>query len=536
MSNSEKKALLIHPEFSSFGFWNYKDVCKLVGAKYPAAPLGLITLAALLPKTWDIRLIDKNTTELHDSDIEWSDLVFISGMLPQQVSILRLIDRVHSFGKKVVVGGPDPTSQPKIYRSADYLVLGEAEDTIIPFLQDLEKGVERGQYLPGENKPDITTSPVPRFDLLNFDDYLMIGIQFSRGCPYNCEFCDIIELFGRIPRTKTPTQVVKELDTLYKLGYRGHVDLVDDNFIGHKSKAKEILRAIKDWSEVNNYPFYFSTEVSINLADDEELLGLMRDIDFRYLFIGIESTDEEVLKSSQKKPNINRRLYDDLNTIYKYGMIVNSGFIIGFDNETSETVRLIADFIGLGKICMAMIGLLYALPNTQLTRRLIRENRLFEDSGLLDENNKDCVDQTTCGLNFVTKRPRNEILRDFVYVLERIYEGKNYFDRCLKLGMVLRTNRKYRPSIVKKLKILRSLLKLVIKLGLRPSTFYYFWRNIIIILFVRPSSVEDVINLMAMYTHFNKQTKYIIEVMQNNLRDNTDNNKIMVQGLKAGNL
>jgi hypothetical protein len=327
---------------------------------------------------------------------------------------------------------------------------------------------------------------------------------------------------------------VKELDTLYKLGYRGHIDFVDDNFIGNKVKAKEILRAIRDWSEAYNYPFYFSTEASINLADDEELLGLMRDIDFRYLFIGIESADEEILKSSQKSTNLNRKLYDDLHIIYKYGMIVNGGFIIGFDNETSEAARSIADSVDNGKICMAMIGLLYALPNTQLTRRLINENRLSEDSGLLDENNKDIVDQTTYGLNFVTRRPRDEVLGDLIYVLEKVYERKSYFDRCLKLGMVLRTKRKYKPSFVRKLKILRSLLRLVNKLGLRPPTFYYFWRNIIITLFVRPSSVEDIINLMAMYIHFNRQTKYIIEIMMNNLRDNT-HDKIMIQSLKADN-
>jgi radical SAM superfamily enzyme YgiQ (UPF0313 family) len=532
LSNSKKKVLLVYPEFSSFGFWNYKEVCKIVGAKYPAAPLGLITLAALLPKTWDIKLVDMNTTELPDSDIEWSDLVFISGMLPQQVNFLRLIDRVHACGKKVVAGGPDPTSQPKVYRNADYLVLGEAEDTILPFLNDLENGVESGQYLPGETKPDITTSPVPRFDLLKFDDYLMIGVQFSRGCPYNCEFCDIIELFGRIPRTKTPEQIVRELETLYNLGYRGHIDFVDDNFIGNKAKSKAILRAIKEWSEVHQYPFYFSTEASMNLADDEELLGLMKDIDFRYLFIGIESTDEEVLKSSQKSPNLNRKLYDDLHKIYKYGMIVNGGFIIGFDNETSDTARSIAESIDQGKICMAMIGLLYALPNTQLTRRLIKENRLPEDSGLLDENNHDIIDQTTCGLNFVTRRPRSEVLGDFISVLENVYERKSYFNRCLELGKVLKTKRKYKPSFVKKLKILRSLFRLINKLGLRPATFYYFWRNIFVILFVRPSSVEEVVNLMAMHIHFDRQTKYIIEVMTNNLRADSIN-KITIQSLKA---
>lgn len=527
-----KRALLIHPEFSPFGFWNYKDVCRLAGAKYPAAPLGMITLAALLPQDWDLRLVDMNTAELHDSDIDWSDLVFIGGMLSQQVNSLKLIDRVHSRGRKVVSGGPDPTSQPQIYNKADYLVLGEAEDSIIPFLRDLNTGVQRGIYLPDPDKPDITRSPVPRFDLLNFDDYLMIGVQFSRGCPFSCEFCDVIELFGRVPRTKTPEQVLNELDTLYKLGYRGHVDIVDDNFIGHKTKAKELLRAVKRWSEVHNYPFYYSTEASINLADDADLLKFMQDVDLRYLFIGIESTDEEVLRSSKKRQNLNRKLYDDLHKIYNYGMIVNGGFIIGFDNETSETARLITESINYGKICIPMIGLLYALPNTQFTRRLLAENRLFENSSLLDENNKDNVDQTTSGLNYITKRPRSEIIGDFIYVLENVSKRKSYFDRCLKLGMVLNAKRKYKASFRRKLKAVRSLLRLVNRLGLRPSTSYYFWRNILVILFTRPSSIEDVANLMAMYIHFNKQTRYIIELMTRNLgNDATDN--VGYRNLKA---
>ncbi|MCP4632817.1 MAG: B12-binding domain-containing radical SAM protein [candidate division Zixibacteria bacterium] len=512
-----KNVLLIYPEFSPYGFWNYKDVCKMTGAKYPAAPLGLITLAALLPQQWNIRLLDMNTTELHDDDIDNSDLVFVGGMLPQQVNFLRLIDRIHSRGKKVVAGGPDPTSQPEVYSKADYLVLGEAEHSIHPFLTDLENGAEGGIYYPGEDRPDITKSPVPRFDLLNFKDYIMIGVQFSRGCPFNCEFCDIIELYGRTPRTKTPEQIVGEFDALYKLGHRGHIDFVDDNFVGNKTRAKNILRAIKAWLIEHKYPFYFSTEASINLADDEELLQLMADVDMRYVFIGIESTDDEVLKSSQKKQNINRKLEDDLHKIYEYGMIVNGGYIIGFDDETSQSARSIAGAVEYGKICMAMISFLYALPNTQLTRRLEKEGRLFEDQGKIDENNAIIIDQTTTGLNFITKRPRSEIINDLKFVLETVYERKSYFNRCLALGKVLKTSRKYKPSPGKILRVSYSLLKLIGKLGLRPSTAYYFWRNLLVILFTRPSSAEDVANLMAMYIHFRKQTNYIIESMNSML-------------------
>ena len=230
------KALLLYPEFSSYGFWNYKEVCRLMGAKYPAAPLGMITMAALLPQDWELRLVDLNVRGLGDRDIDWADLVFIGGMLPQQSRFLRLIDRVHSRGKKVVAGGPDPTSQPGVYRAADYLVLGEAEGSMGPFLEDLARGAPSGTYVPAE-RPDMATSPVPRFDLLDRESYLMMGIQFSRGCPFNCEFCDIIELYGRKPRVKSAGQIIRELDALYSLGYRGHVDFVDDNFVGNKARA-----------------------------------------------------------------------------------------------------------------------------------------------------------------------------------------------------------------------------------------------------------------------------------------------------------
>ncbi len=338
------KALLLYPEFSGLGFWNYKSVCQLMGAKYPASPLGLLTMAALLPAEWELRLLDLNTATLDDADIDWADLVFIGGMLPQQPRFLRLIERVHARGKKVVAGGPDPTSQPEIYRSADYLVLGEAESSLPPFLADLARGAPGGTYESAE-KPDLAKTPVPRFDLLELKNYLMIGVQFSRGCPFNCEFCDIIELYGRTPRTKTPQQIVAELDALYRLGHRGHVDFVDDNFIGHKAKAKEILRAVKDWSEDHGHPFFFSTEASINLADDEELLGLMRDLDFRYVFVGIESADSEVLRSMHKQPNLTRNVVEDLHRIYRYGMVVNGGFILGFDGETSESARKMVEVI-----------------------------------------------------------------------------------------------------------------------------------------------------------------------------------------------
>ncbi len=507
------KALLLYPEFSGMGFWNYKTVCHLMGAKYPASPLGMITMAALLPVEWELRLLDLNTTTLHDTDIDWADLVFIGGMLPQQPRFLRLIERVHSRGKKVVAGGPDPTSQPEVYRSADYLVLGEAECSLPPFLADLAGGATSGTYFPDE-KPDLARTPVPRFDLLELKNYLMIGVQFSRGCPFSCEFCDIIELYGRNPRTKTPQQILAELDALYRLGHRGHVDFVDDNFIGHKGKAKAILRAVKDWSEVHGHPFFFSTEASINLADDEELLGLMRDLDFRYVFVGIESADSEVLRSMHKRQNLTRDVVEDLHRIYRYGMVVNGGFILGFDGETSDSARRMTEIIERGKIVMPMVGLLFALPNTQLTRRLREEHRLLDDTGRLKEAREQTeVDQTTSGLNFIPQRPEAEILGDLLHVLNGAYSTRNYFDRCLSLSQVLRSRYRFRPSLGRKVRYAMAFLKTVVKLGLPPSTAYYYWRNLLALLFTRVSALETVVNLMAMYLHFDQQTEFVSQVM-----------------------
>jgi radical SAM superfamily enzyme YgiQ (UPF0313 family) len=506
-------ALLLYPEFSAMGFWNYKAVCRLMGARYPASPLGMITMAALLPAEWQLRLLDLNTTVLDDADIDWADLVCIGGMLPQQPGFLRLIERVHARGKKVVAGGPDPTSQPEVYRAADYLVLGEAESSLPLFLADLARGAAGGTYASAE-KPDLTQTVVPRFDLLELGNYLMIGVQFSRGCPFNCEFCDIIELYGRKPRAKTPQQIVAELDTLYRLGHRGHVDFVDDNFVGPKTQAKEVLRAVKDWSREHDHPFFFSTEASINLADDEEMLGLMRDVDFRYVFVGIESADGAVLAAMHKHTNLRRDIVADLHRIHRHGIVVNGGFILGFDGETRDTARKTVEVIERGGIVMAMIGLLFALPNTQLTRRLREEHRLLGDNVRLSEDRETTeVDQTTSGLNFVPTRPVEEILEDYLHVLNAAYSTRSYFDRCLRLSKTLAIRYRFRPSLGRKVRYGLAFLHVVVRLGLRPSTAYYFWRNLMAILCTRPSALETVVNLMAMYLHFGPQTEFVSGVM-----------------------
>ncbi|HTC22318.1 MAG TPA: B12-binding domain-containing radical SAM protein, partial [bacterium] len=262
------RCLFVYPQFTSQSFWNFRDACELVGAKYPEAPLGLITVAAMLPPAWEIRLNDMNVADLVPKDVEWADLIFIGGQIFQQKEHLRLIDHFRNLGKTVIIGGPDATSSPHLYDRASHLILGEAEVTMPEFLADFAEGRPRHRYEPGERKADMKTSPTPRFDLLKFSNYLNLSIQWNRGCPFMCEFCDIIELFGRVPRGKSITQLETELQKIYDLGYRGQVGIVDDNFIGNKKAVKLLLPALIEWQKQRDWPFDFSTEASLNLADD----------------------------------------------------------------------------------------------------------------------------------------------------------------------------------------------------------------------------------------------------------------------------
>ena len=294
---SECNVLLVYPRFNAGSFWNYGATCEMVGAKYPAPPLGLITVAAMLPENWNVRLIDRNTGALTNDDLAWADMVMTGGMLPQQADCLAVIRRSQEKNVPVVVGGPDATSSPEVYEAADFLVLGEAEGILTTFVDAWKEGVRNGRFSAEKFKADVSSSPVPRFDLLRFDDYVQIGVQYSRGCPFTCEFCDIIELYGRVPRTKTNDQMLAELDRLYELGYRGHVDFVDDNLIGNKKAVMAFLPLLIDWQRRNGYPFSFSTEASLNLADDPKFLGLLRDAYCRH--VGVEYT--HILEPEQQK-------------------------------------------------------------------------------------------------------------------------------------------------------------------------------------------------------------------------------------------
>jgi radical SAM superfamily enzyme YgiQ (UPF0313 family) len=500
--------LFVSPRFTSQSFWNYRATCELAGAKYPAAPLGLITVAALLPSTWECRLVDLNAQEFDPQDADWADLVFMGGMISQQPDHLRLIEHFRSLGKTVIVGGPDATSSPHLYEKAHYLVLGEAEITLPEFLADYQAGKAQHIYAAGERKADMATSPLPRYDLLRFDRYLQIGIQWNRGCPFNCEFCDIIELFGRVPRGKKPAQILAELQKLYELGYRGHVDIVDDNFIGNKKAVKALLPEIIQWLKSHDWPFEFSTEASLNLADDDELMDLMREAGFAWLFVGIETPDEATLRANQKMQNTKRSIPESVHKIIRHGMIVNTGYILGFDGESQTVSQSILDNIQATAIPINMVGLLFALPNTQLTRRLQKENRL--DAGFEippDETACQCVS----GLNFHTQRPRKDILQDFRRVVDTSFAPGPFFSRVRETSRMLDcSTKRLRIPLKNMLRDLTAFPKIVGRLGFQSATRYEFWKSFVDVLLHNPRAIRYSMSIIALYLHFGPFREYVL--------------------------
>jgi len=509
------KCLLVCPRVPDFSFLNYKDVCELLGAKYPATPLGLLTVAGLLPQDWEFRLLDLNVEEMDDSLFDWADLVMATGMIPQQYGVLELIDRAHRHGKRIVVGGPGPTSQPDVYVMADYRVLDEGEITVPLFLADWLKGVPRGTYRSDE-KPDMTRSPTPRFDLATYCHYEHADVQYSRGCPCNCEFCDVIEVHGRRPRNKTPTQMLRELDALERAGHRGHVHIVDDNFIGNRTEVKRFLRELAVWSREHNYPFFFGINATISLADDTELLTLMQEADFRFVFCGIETPDRDLLLQIHKEVNTRSPIVPSVHRLQQHGLIVTAGFIMGFDNEGPRIGARIVECVEESGIGMALVGLLVALPETQLGRRLAAEGRFTPESDM--PQGRPLIDQTTEGLNFRTLRPKVEILKGYADVLRKIYHPRSYFDRVLDTALRLKRKARYKPTLREWMRLLRAFVRVVRQLGLNVATGRYFWRNVIGVLLTRPWAMEDLFVLMALYVHLGKQVVFLIADLEDRIR------------------
>lgn len=462
----------------------------------------------MLPSHWEVRLVDRNVEQLSQEDVDWCTMALIGGMISQQPDSLNLIDLFKRHHKPVIVGGPDATNSPHLYDRATHLVLGEAEVTFPEFLQDFDSDAPKHIYSAGERKADVSKSPIPRFDLLKFDRYLHVGIQIARGCPFKCEFCDIIELFGRVPRIKPPEQVLLELQRLYDLGYRGHVDIVDDNFIGNRSAAKKLLPELRGWLETHEWPFEFSTEASINLAHDEELMKLMQSVGFSAIFVGIESPDDVTLKATQKQHNTAGSIPANIHKIMRHGMIVNAGYIVGFDSERGSVAQGTLECIRDTYIPVNMVGLLFALPTTQLAKRLAKEGRLH-DSFEIPPDDTSC--QTVAGLNYETKRPRHEILRDFRTIIAESYKASNYMSRVRNFTRIMDCSQKRLKLPLKHtLKDLKGFIKLIYLGGIQRNYRWEFWKTLGFCLLKNPKAIRYTAALLGLYLHFGEFKDFII--------------------------
>ncbi len=465
-------------------FWSFKHALKFVSKKASFPPLGLLTVAALLPREWNKKLIDTNVRDLADEDILWADYVFISAMSIQSESAHQIIDQCKKLHAKIVAGGPLFTSSSEYYEHIDYLVLDEAEITLPQFLHDLSEGKAKHLYTTDE-WANITTTPLPLWDLISSNDYTSMNVQYSRGCPFDCDFCDITVLYGRIPRTKTQPQVMAELDALSRSGWRGPVFFVDDNFIGNKGKLKkDILPAIIEWNERNNTPFYFSTEVSINLADDDTLMQLMVKAEFEAVFIGIESPNEESLIECNKIQNRNRDLIASVKKIQRAGLEVQGGFIVGFDNDPHTIFDTLTNFIQESGIVTAMVGLLNAPRGTKLHKRLLNEGRLLND---FTGNNTDF------SMNFVPQMNSQKLIDGYKTILDTIYSPKYYYQRVTLFLKDFKPKKKVfhlNPNYI--LALLRSMFKL----GVIGEERIYYWKLFLWSLFCKP----QLFSLAILYT------------------------------------
>ena len=423
------RALLIHPEYP-LSFWSFEKSCRLRGNKTVGPPLGLITVAALLPADWDLRLVDLNASSLTEDDWQWAEVVLLSAMYIQRDSLLALVKEAKLRGKTVVAGGPYPTSLPEavLEAGADFVVRGEGENTMPLLLEAMKQG--KTGIVENPDKPDLSTSPIPRFDLLRLEDYNSLTIQTSRGCPFDCEFCDVVNLFGRKPRYKSPQQVIAELETLYRLGARGSVFICDDNFIGSKKHARALLQELIPWLRRRGEPFSFLTQASVNLGQDLEMIDLMTAANLEKVFIGIESPDENVLEASHKYHNIKNPLVESLRNIKENGLGVIGSFIIGLDGETKGAGQRICEFLEQTSIPVAMLGVLQAAPLTSLWHRLEREGRLRQDVG--DDLG------TFSAMNYEPDRPEADIMQEYVDAWDHLYEPSRYLSRAFRYHLAMR--------------------------------------------------------------------------------------------------
>ena len=497
------RVLLIYPLFPQ-SFWSFEKILELVNCKVMLPPLGLVTVAAILPQEWEFKLVDRNIRSVTEAEWEWADLVILSAMIVQKEDLHNQIREAKQRHKLVACGGPYPTALPQeqLDSGVDFLILDEGEITLPIFVDAIQRGETKGIFRADGNKPDVTTTPIPRFDLLEMKYYESMSVQFSRGCPFQCEFCDIIVLYGRKPRTKTPAQLLAELDYLYNLGWRGSLFMVDDNFIGNKRNVKLLLRELKVWQAERQCPFKIATEASVNLAEDQELMQLMVDCNFKSVFLGIETPDEDSLQLTQKYQNNRNPLNDAVEKIIKSGLKVMAGFIIGFDGEKRGAGDRIVQFVEQTTIPTAFFSMLQVLPNTALWHRLKKEGRLLDKCG-----NGNQVTLT----NFIPTRPIEDIAKEYVEAFWQLYDCEKFLDRTYRHFLIMGTTTAKgaikMPSWIE----LRALLIICWRQGIKRKTRWKFWHHLFSIRRHNSSVLTSYINTCAHIEHFHEYRHIVKE-------------------------
>ena len=504
-----RNALFVYPEFPP-SYWGYKFALDFVGKKSSMPPLGLLTIAGMFPKNYNLKVVDMNVNPLLDADLEWADAVFTSTMIVQKDSFYEVVRRCNTADVPIVAGGPHPTSyhdniNEEVGGTVDHFLFGEVEDIFEDFLTDFENGAAKEAYRETK-KPDVTKTPPPRYDLIDLKAYGSMALQFSRGCPFDCEFCDITKLFGRVPRTKTNEQMLTEFEMLYRLGWNGSLFVVDDNFIGNKRDAMRLLPEVAKWQEERQFPFSLYTEASVNLVEIPDMLQAMSDAGFNMVFLGIESPNDEALEKTVKKQNTSKEenagsyLLQSIRKIQETGMEVTGGFIIGLDGDTEFDSHI--RFIQEAGIPMAMAGLLTALKGTNLYHRLEKEGRLLKES---TGNNTDVM------LNFEPELPREHLISEYRRVVSTLYDPtlSNYFERCLTMLKHLKptdhTVRKIRKTEV--MAMVKSIRR---QLFSRQGTAYA--RFLAKVLRHHPALLPEAIRLAIMGYHFEKITRQTVAV------------------------
>jgi len=488
------KILLVWPKMPPT-YCGYEYILPIVGKKSANLPLGILTIPSMLPKEWDLKFVDMNINQIDNYSIMWADMIFISAMQIQKDSFEHVVELCKLFNKPVVAGGPYATNNFENIIGVSHFVLNEGEITLPEFLNDLKSGSPKYIYKT-DKKFDITSTPIPRFDLIKLSDYASVSVQFSRGCPFNCEFCNVVQLFGRKIRTKTNDQIIKEFDQLYNYNWMGNVFIVDDNFIGDKRRAKSLLKEIIKWQKKYEYPFSLFTQTSINVSEDDELLGLLREAGFGMLFIGIETPNKDSLSETGKEQNLKINLLESIHKIHSYGIEVDAGLIVGFDNDGEDIFEKQMEFIEKANIVSALVGVLTALPGTRLYERLKKENRLLSDSLGINTHSS--------GINFIPTMGHNELINGYNNLMRHLYNPKNYFNRCISLLRKLESNKNYSRKF--RMIYIWYLIKIVSVQTFSSYGLSYIW-YMIRLLSIRPKLFVEGFRMAIQGHHFFKMVR-----------------------------